>query len=78
MANVTVKINDDEKQAMLKVIAKNDGQTMAVSKLAKQASQNPNRARYVIDELLQEGKITKTVTKTFNERYIRYCYGVVK
>lgn len=76
MAQINVKIFDDEKAAMVKVIKKNKGKTISVAKLAQQAEQNPNRARFVIDELIQEGKVEKVPTKQFNERYVRYTYIV--
>lgn len=77
MANVSVKIHDHEKEDMVKVIKKNKGKTMSVSALAKLAGQNPNRARFVIAELLEEGRISRQVTKAFNERYIRYSYEAI-
>lgn len=77
MATINVKIHPEEKTALLKVIRKNKGKTISVAKLAEQAGQNPNRARFVIGELLQEGKIRRVPTKQFNERYVRYSYEVI-
>lgn len=77
MATINVKIEPNEKKEMLAAIKKNKGVTISVAKLAKEAGQNPNRARFVIDELLEEGKIKRVVTKSFNERYIRYSYEIL-
>ena len=77
MATINVNIDPEEKKEMLAVIKKNKGKTISVAKLAKEAGQNPNRARFVIDELLEEGKIKRITTKTFNARYIRYSYEIV-
>lgn len=78
MAQISVKIFDEEKDVMLKVIKKNQGKTLSVAKLAEEVKYNPNRTRFIIDELLQEGKIRRTATKAFNPRYVRYSYEVVK
>lgn len=77
MANITVKISEAEKKVMLKTIKASKGATISVAKLAREASQNPNRARFVIDELVDDGKIKRVVTKSFNARYIRYSYEVL-
>ena len=78
MATVTVKIYQSEKDQVVEVLKKLKDQTVAVSAIAKEAGINPNRCRFVIDELLQEGKITKIATKQFNPRYVRYKYEVVE
>jgi predicted transcriptional regulator len=78
MAGVNVKIYPEEKDAMVKVIKKNKGKTISVAKLAEQAGFNPNRSRFIIAELLEEGRVVKTPTKQFNERYIRYSYEAIK
>lgn len=77
MVNVKVVIHEHEKEAMLKVIKKNKGATVSVAKLASQARFNPNRSRFIIEELLQEGKIKRVPTKAFGPRYIRYSYEIV-
>ena len=78
MASINIKIYPEEKDSLLRAIKKNKGVTISVAKLAKEAGLNPNRARFIMEELLQEGKVTRTPTKAFNERYIRYCYEVPK
>lgn len=78
MAIINIKIYPEEKEQILKVIKKNRGKTMSISAIANEAGQNPNRARFVIEELLQEGKIVRTPTKAYNPRYIRYSYDIVK
>jgi hypothetical protein len=77
MAQITVQIHEPEKLAMIKVIKKNKGKTISVAKLADQAEQNPNRARFVIDELIAEGRISKVPTRQFNDKYVRYTYIVL-
>lgn len=78
MANIKVTIHDYEKDKLVEVIKKNQGKTIAVSALAIQAGYNPNRTRFIIEDLIQEGRIERIPTKVFNPRYIRYSYKVVK
>ncbi len=73
-----VKIHDHEKQTVLKVIKKFEGKQMSVAALAKEAGYNPNRTRFIFDELFEEGKIEKIPVKKFNDKYIRYTYKVVQ
>lgn len=77
MATINVKIFEDEKLKMLEVIKAHVGETIAVSALAAEAGFNPNRTRFIIDELLEEKRIKRTITKAFNTRYIRYKYEVL-
>lgn len=76
MATVQITIHKHEKDRMIVVIAKNKGKTMSVAALAKEAGYNPNRTRFIIEEMLQDGSIRRTPTKVFNPRYIRYSYEV--
>ena len=78
MASINVRIFPEEKDALVKVIKKNAGKTISVAALAKEAGFNPNRSRFIIEELLEEGRIKRVPTKSFNERYIRYKYEAIK
>lgn len=77
VATVNVKIHQHEKDKMLQIIKKNKGKTISVAKLAEQAGFNPNRSRFIIEELIDDGKVKKVPTKQFNERYVRYTYEVI-
>lgn len=78
MASVNVKIFPHEKEKLVAVINKHKGKTMSVAALAADAGFNPNRTRFIIEELLQDGRIKRIPTKAFNARYIRYSYEVIK
>ena len=73
-----LKIDEKEKKKLIKVIKKHEGIMMSVSQIADKADFNPNRTRFIIEELLEEGRIKRNVEKKFNDRYIRYSYEVVK
>lgn len=72
-----LKIYDDEKRLVRQAIKKSKGEVVSVAKLAKSVGLNSNRTRFIIDEMLEEGTIKRTVAKAYNERYIRYTYEVV-
>ena len=73
-----VVIYEEEKQKIIGIVRKNEGKVLSVAKLAGQAGINPNRARFIFDELVEEGKIEKVIAKKYNDKYIRYNYKVVK
>ena len=77
MASINIMIHEHEKQAVLKVLKKKQGVTISVSKIGKLAKINPNRTRFIIEDLIEEGRLKRITTKKFNDRYIRYSYEVL-
>lgn len=78
MASVNVKIHPEEKTKVVIAIKKTKGEVTSVAKIAAIAKLNPNRTRFIIEELLEDGRIEREVAKAFNPRYVRYRYHVVK
>lgn len=78
MASITIKITEEEKLKVIQAVKKLHGKTVAVSKIGEESKINPNRVRFIIEDLLEENRIKRTATKAFNARYIRYSYEVVK
>jgi predicted transcriptional regulator len=78
MAGMKLKIEPHEKADLKAAIKKLEGQTVAVSKIAKEAGINANRARFILEEMLEECTIKREATKAFNANYIRYKYEVIK
>jgi len=78
LASINVKIFPEEKDAIVRVLQKHEEQTISVAAIANEADFNPNRTRFIVEELLDEGRIRKIPTKMFNARYIRYKYEVVQ
>lgn len=77
MAQINITTTSEEQNKVLQAIKKLQGQTVAVTAIAKEANMNPNRVRYVITDLLEAGKIRREATKAFNKNYIRYKYEVI-
>jgi RIO-like serine/threonine protein kinase len=76
MASIEIKIPEEEKLRILQALRTMQNKVVSVATIAKTAKLNPNRSRFIIEDLIEEGRITRTVAKTFNERYIRYTYTV--
>lgn len=77
MATLSIKIEKHEKDKMIIAIAKVKGKVVSVATISKLASINPNRGRFIMEEMIEEGSIQKVVAKKFNDRYIRYRYEIV-
>lgn len=77
MAQINITTTESEQNCVLEAIRKLSGKTVAVSAIAKEAGMNQNRARYVVSDLEEAGKIKRIPTKAFNEHYIRYRYEVL-
>lgn len=77
MAQISIVTTAEEQEKVLKAIRKFNGQTVAVSAIAREATMNQNRVRYVITDLIEAGKIKREPTKAFNKNYIRYKYEVL-
>lgn len=77
MAQINIITTPEEQSKVLVAIKKLQGQTIAVSAIAREAGINQNRVRYVITDLLEAGKIKREATKAFNAHYIRYKYEVI-
>ena len=77
MATIQIVTTKEEQDIMLAVIAKHKNDVIAVTALAKEADINPNRARFIIQDLEAAGKIARIPMKAFNVHYIRYKYEVL-
>lgn len=77
MAQINIVTTAEEQNKVLKALSKLQGQTVAVSAIAKEAGLNQNRVRYVITDLLDAGKIKREATRAFNKHYVRYKYEVL-
>lgn len=76
MAIIKIVTTEEEQNKILVVLREIQGQTVAVSDIAKRAGMNQNRVRYVITDLEEAKKIERIPTKAFNKHYIRYAYKV--
>lgn len=76
MATIHIKIAEDEKTKIIAAIKTLQGKTVPISKIAEVAKMNPNRVRFIVEDLLEEGRIQRVPTKMFNKHYVRYRYEV--
>lgn len=78
MAVINITTTQEEQRVVLEALKNLQGQTIAVSAIAKAAHMNQNRVRYVLVDLIEAGKVLRIPTKAFNKQYIRYRYEVVE
>lgn len=75
---VKLKIRPGEKDKIIRAIKREPRSATSIAKIAEGARLNANRTRFIVDEMLEEGVLTRKTTKDFNEKYKRYIYEVVK
>jgi predicted Rossmann fold nucleotide-binding protein DprA/Smf involved in DNA uptake len=78
MAIIRITTTDEDRQKVLEILRKTQGQTVPVSKIAELSGLNASRVRYCLVDLEDEGKIKKVPTKAFNKHYVRYRYDIAE
>lgn len=76
MANILINIKEYEKINVLNAVRILKDNATSVDKIASKTDVSPNRVRFIIEDLLDEGRLVRTVTKALNPRYIRYQYAL--
>jgi hypothetical protein len=77
MAQFTITTTPEEQEKVYNAVKKLEGVMAPVTLIAKTASMNPNRVRYVLIDLIDAKRIEKIPTKAFNSHYIRYKYKIL-
>jgi len=76
MAQITVQTSEEEQLRVLKVLVDLRGTVTPVSTIAKLAGLKQSRTRYVLMDLIDQGKVSREATRAFNKHYVRYSYHV--
>ena len=74
MPQIIIETTPEEREAVLKAIAKLEGQVVPVRVIALEAKLSQSRARYALVDLITADKIERVAVKAFNKHYVRYCY----
>lgn len=77
MAKIQITTSDEEQAAVLQAVSLLTNTTVSVATIASKAGIAPSRARYVLLDLEESGKIKRIPTQAFNKHYIRYKYELV-
>jgi hypothetical protein len=75
---IQVKLNEPEKLKVLAAVKVIKTPTISVAQIAKATGINNGRCRFVVESLLDDGRLVKIPVKNYNERYKRYRYEVPK
>lgn len=77
MAIIEIKTTQYEQLKVLEALKKLEGETVALSRVAREAGMPENRVRYVVTDLIDAGKVNKIATKAMSKHYVRYKYEVI-
>lgn len=77
MAIIEIKTTQYEQNKVLEAIKRLEGETVALSRVAKESGISENRTRYVVTDLIDAGRVRRIPTKAMSAHYIRYKYEVV-
>lgn len=78
MAKIIIETSKDEQDKVLKVLNELNGEVTPVSTIAAMAGLSQSRARYVLIDLVDLGKVERVPHRAFNKHYVRYSYSVIK
>lgn len=78
MAKIIVETTKEEQEMVLKALVELNGAEAPVSTIASMAGMRQTRARYVLMDLVEQGRIERVPSKAFNKHYVRYSYNVLK
>ena len=77
MANITVETSAEEQEKVLAALKELGSVTVPVSTIAEKAGLKASRTRYVIMDLIEQGRIERVQSKAFNKHYVRYMYKIL-
>lgn len=78
MAIIKIDTTYEERRKVAEAIGRLSGQTIAYTKIAKEAAVPENRVRYIITDLIEAGVVRREATKALSKHYVRYKYELVK
>lgn len=78
MAKITVETSAEEQEKVMQAIKELNEQVVPVSTIAKHAGLKESRTRYVLMDLIDQGRIERVPHKAFNKHYVRYKYRIIK
>ena len=78
MAKITVETSAEEQEKVMIALRTLEDQVVPVSTIAQHAGLGSSRTRYVIMDLIDQGRIERVPSKAFNKHYVRYKYKILK
>jgi len=75
---IQIKLTEAEKLKVLAAVKVIKTPTISVAQIAQATKINNGRCRFVVESLLDDGRLIKIPVKDYNERYKRYRYEVAK
>lgn len=78
MAQITIETSREEQDKVIKVLKELNGAVTPVSTIANMAGLRQARTRYVLMDLVDQGRVERVASKAFNKHYVRYSYNVLE
>lgn len=76
---ILIKLNDREKLITINTIKMlRKKKVISIADIARNSHINSGRMRFIVEILVEEGKIRKVPIKIINDRYKRYKYEVIE
>lgn len=75
---IVIEISEQEKLEVMKLMKKFEGVPVSIAKIAESGDLNPNRTRFVVSDLVEEGRLKKILVKDYGPHYRRYAYTIPK
>lgn len=76
MALINIKTSEEERLQVIESILKLKSQAMSVAKISANANMNPNKVRFIIEDLIAENRVEKMAIIQYHRKYNRYVYIV--
>lgn len=77
MAQINIETSKEEQEKVLSVLKELNGEVTPVSTIASMSGLRAARTRYVLMDLVEQGRVARVPSKAFNKHYVRYSYNVL-
>lgn len=77
MAQINIETSKEEQEKVLSVLKELNGEVTPVSTIASMSGLRAARTRYVLMDLVEQGRVERVPSKAFNKHYVRYSYNVL-
>ena len=77
MAQIIIETTREEQDKVMKAVKDLDGKVTPVATIASMVGMSPTRTRYVLLDLIEQGRIERVPHKAFNKHYVRYSYEII-
>lgn len=78
MAKFIIETTSEEQSKVLNMLKLYEGEELSARTIADAICMSKSRVRYILQDLVDAGKIERVATKAYNNHYIRYSYRIIR